>query len=68
MGVGASGLDLVQAEVDAAVGVVRPRHRQPGHAVVAVAQQLDAKAVALLNLKIQLKMCQELFSGVIWAK
>ena len=46
------GLDHVQAELDAAVGVVRPRHRQPGHAVVAVAQELDPKAVALLKNRI----------------
>ena len=43
------GLDHVEAEVDAAVGVVLPGHGEAGHAVVAVAEQLDPQAVAVLH-------------------
>ena len=43
------GLDHLEAELDAALGVVDARHGQPRHAVVAVAQQLDPQAVALLE-------------------
>ena len=45
------GADHLEAELDAALGVVDARRRQPRHAVVAVAQQLDPQAVALLQKK-----------------
>ena len=45
------GLDHLEAELDAALGVVDARRRQPRHAVVAVAQQLDPQAVALLETR-----------------
>lgn len=43
------GLDHLEAELHAALGVVDARSRQARHAVVAVAQQLDPQAVALLK-------------------
>jgi len=44
---GRDGADHEQPHLDAAVRVVWPRHGQPGHAVVAVPEQLDAQAVLL---------------------
>ena len=41
------GVNHVDAELDAAVGVVGAGLRDAAHAVVAVAQQLDAEAVML---------------------
>lgn len=43
------GLDHVKAELDAAVGVVTPGHGEAGHAVVAVAKQLDPEATRFLK-------------------
>ena len=43
------GLDHVEAQLDAAVGVVGPGHRKSGHAVVAITQQLDPKTVTHLK-------------------
>ena len=42
------GPDHLLSELHAASGVVLPGHWEAGHAVVAVAQQLDAEAVAFL--------------------
>ena len=44
------GLDHVESELDAAVGVVGAGHGESGHAVVAVAQQLDSKTTRFLQL------------------
>ena len=43
------GLDHVEAQLDAAVGVVGPGHRKSGHAVVAITQQLDPETVTHLK-------------------
>lgn len=45
----ADGADHVQSHVDAAARVVGAAVRQPAHAEVAVAQQLDPEAVVLLD-------------------
>ncbi len=42
------GLDHVEAQLDAAVGVVGSGNRQSGHAVVAIAQKLDPETVTHL--------------------
>ena len=43
------GVDHVQAHLHGVPGVVGARLRQPGHAVVAVAQDLDAQTLVLLD-------------------
>ena len=42
-----NGVNHIDAELDAAVRMVGPRVGDAAHAVVAVAQQLDAQAVML---------------------
>ena len=46
-------LDHLQPHVDAVVGVVRPRHRQTRHTVVAVAQDLNPHALVVLQTATQ---------------
>ena len=41
------GVDHVEAHFHAALRVIRPRLRQPAHAVVAVAQQFDPQTMVL---------------------
>ncbi len=43
------GLNHLQPHVDAVARMLRPRHRQPGHTVVAVAQNLDPHALVVLR-------------------
>ena len=46
------GLNHVHAHLDAAVGVVGPRLRQTGHAVITIAQNLDPQTVVFLGRKV----------------
>jgi hypothetical protein len=45
------GVDHVESHLDGVPGVVAARVRQPGHAVVAVTQDLYTQAVVLLEQK-----------------
>ncbi len=44
------GVDHVQSHLHGVLGVVVAGVRQPGDAVVAVAQDLDAQALVVLNM------------------
>ena len=47
------GVDHLESDFDAVLGVARSRHRQAGDAVVAVAQDLDTHTVVLLKQQSQ---------------
>jgi hypothetical protein len=44
------GFDHLQAHVDTVVGVIGSGNRQPGHAVIAVAQYFDPHALVVLKI------------------